>query len=120
MLQTLIYLCLKLEIFQSPSIPNEILCAVMESVNAEQECAQGTGCGHAICILSSRRNIHLANLFSLHNLCNKFQIELLQMLILPSWLSAAFFPIKSSSVNSRRPKSTLRSAPCTDFWLACW
>lgn len=70
MLQTLIYLCLKLEIFQSPSIPNEILCAVMESVNAEQECAQGTGCGHAICILSSRRNIHLANLFSLHNLCN--------------------------------------------------
>lgn len=42
------------------------------------------------------------------------------MLILPSWLSAAFFPIKSSSVNSRRPKSTLRSAPCTDFWLACW
>lgn len=70
MLQTSIYLYQKLEILWSPNRPNEIPCAVTESVNAEQERAQGTGCGHAICILSSRRNTNLANLFSLHNLRN--------------------------------------------------
>lgn len=37
------------------------------------------------------------------------------MLILPSWLSAASFPIKSSRVNSSRPKSALRSLPTLVF-----
>lgn len=47
-LQTSVWGCLKLEAFLSS---NGILCAVTGSITTEQERAQGTGCGHAICIL---------------------------------------------------------------------
>lgn len=77
-LQTSVWGCLELEAFLSS---DEMLCAVTGSMTTEQERAQGAGCAHAICILSSHRNPNSANLFSLRNVCNYSQIELLQMLI---------------------------------------
>lgn len=57
MMQHSVYRCLKLEALQSPNTPREILCAVMESANAERARGQGADCGHAVCVPSSHGNL---------------------------------------------------------------
>lgn len=48
MLQTSIYLHLKTQILQSRKPPNEILRAMMGSVDMDQKPIEGLDCGHVI------------------------------------------------------------------------